>query len=157
MQKPSSSEAQKQIILNYGITNELALLVSDELTVGKLLSYKNIQERLGYDYHNVHVVRNGEILDFETFVGAEDVVLQIETRASSKGMKGREFRRKLVRLAELKLLRSKGPHDVYVNPDGVQISLPRHDAKEFRDGTLHSILKKTLPGTSLSAFKRSKV
>jgi len=84
----------KRITLKHGLTT-LELLLNAEITIGKLLSYKQIQERLYYDYHHVRVLRtDGVELDFETFIGGEDVRLVLET---ARNLKAAVNRRKLVR------------------------------------------------------------
>jgi hypothetical protein len=143
-----------KVILKCGLT-DLELFVGGEVSIGKLLSFSQVQARLGYDYHNVRVLLlNGVSVDFETFVGSENITLILETAVNKKaGLNRRRLIRGLSKLVNLELTRHGSKHDIYVTADGVQIQIPRHPG-DIANGTLKSIVGNALPGTSLSEFKR---
>jgi len=143
-----------KIVLRYGL-RELELFTDGELAIGKLLSFSEIQAQLGYDYHNVRVLlRDGVTVDFETFVGAQNITLILETAVNIKeGLNRRSVLRGLSELVGLRFKRHGRRHDIFTTADGVQIEIPRHTG-DIADGTLKSIVRDALPGTSLSEFKR---
>lgn len=143
----------KEIILTFGLSNTVTVRVDQELTIGKLLSYRQIQELLGYDYHNVVAVLDGTYVDFETFVGANDVEIDLEVRQNIKAAKPKALIRKLGVLVDLKLKRRGTKHDIYITTTGTHISIPRH-ARDIAPGTLRSIAREIRPGVGLSEFKK---
>jgi predicted RNA binding protein YcfA (HicA-like mRNA interferase family) len=133
--------------------DKLVLWTDGELTIGKLLSFSQVQAQLGYGYRKVNALRNGVALDFETSIGSEDITLVLETAANIKAaVNRRKLIRGLSKLVNLEFKRHGGRHDIFVTSEGVQIQIPRH-AGDIADGTLRSIVRDAFPGTSLSKFK----
>jgi Preprotein translocase subunit SecB len=149
------TKGRRKIVLNFGMNNTLPLYVDRELTVGKLLSYRQLQELLGYDYHNIVAKIDGVAVDFETLVGRIDTeFIDLEVRQNIKAaLPPKALVRKLSRLGDLTFKRRGAKHNIYVNPDGVQIYIPRH-ARDIATGTLRKIAKNIRPGVGLSDFKK---
>lgn len=144
----------KELLLKYGIGNSTCIYVNRELTIGKLLSYREVQTELGYNYHNVVAMIGSDVVDFETYVGAEDTIISLQTAANEKAALAiRKVIDDLAELVGLQFKRHGGSHDVYITDDGVQIYIPRH-ARDMATGTLRSILNDAMPGTSISEFKK---
>ena len=144
----------KQLQIKYGIDNSIVILVDRPLTIGKLLSYTQIQERLNYDYHNVTAIIGSRFLDFEDLVGAEDVIISLHQTAGTKeALPSKKLISGLKKLVRLEFKRHGGNHDIWVTEDGVSIVIPRH-AGDIAKGTLRSIINDAMPGMTLSDFQK---